>query len=350
MAIRPPNMNPPHRRLGLLAIGLLALALWLGQQPGSQALAEESLVAEVTAGDLRERALPVQLEPEPLAERPASPPARRKARAEVSGAEAENSGGESQRSRSSLQPQNADPNAAGSEARRSNQARQAQSGASGQRSRSQERDESNKRKAKPKKDRPASEAPNQPQQAAGLKGGKGDMSGGRMAASEHASAQDNTQQPEPEGDSDDGGDEEDEEQKAGAGSKPLINQRKSPVDRSLTPSADGGEERDDLNGRGGPGGLKKTRGVAAMLLGVPLPDYLQGKVNPGRMKIQSEQGLAEEHQAEPATARARPPRDATVGYALNREIPPSDRDVVRNYFVARRANGGAASGGMPEDP
>ncbi len=344
IAIRPPDWVPPHRRLGALAAVLLAAALWVGQYSASQAAIDETAPANAAPGALRENPDLAQILPDPMRPRPASLEARRNTEAEAPRPEENSSQGELDTQEFSSQRQSTDRGAAGSDARRSNRSRQAQSGASGQQAEKQEQDDSeSKKQASKKKPRESGEEPpDQRREAAGLKGGKGDMSGGRMAASDHASAQDKTQQPEPEGDSDDGDEEEDEEQKAGSASKPLINQRKAPVNRSLTPSADGGEERDDLNGRGGPGGLKKTRGVAAMLLGVPLPDYLQGKVNPGRMKIQSEQGRAEERQAGLAQARERPARDAAVGHTLHREIPPSGRAAVRNYFVAQRTNNGDA--------
>ncbi len=342
LVIRPPDWIPPRRRLGALAAALLAAALWIGQHSASQASAGETLVADVIPGDLRQESDLAQVLPDPLQPRPSSLSARRNTEVEVPESEAESRPGEMEAREFSAQRQSENRSAAGPDARRSNRARQAQSGASGQRAEKQEQDESESRKNQPRKRKPRDppkEEEDQPKESAGLKGGKGEMSGGRMAASDHAAAQDKTRQPEPEGNSDFGDEEEDEEQKAGSASKPLISQRKAPVNRSLTPSADSDQERDDLNGRGGPSGLKKTRGVAAMLLGVPLPDYLQGKVNPGRMKIQSEQGRAEEHQAEPALARERPARDAAVGHTLRREIPPLGRDVVRNYFLAQRMNG-----------
>ena len=342
LEIRPPDLIPPHRRLGALALVLLAGALWLGQYSATEASVADTLLAEATPGGLREDSDLTRVLPDPLRPRPASLAARRNTEVEVPGPGQESRPGKTQAEEFSTQRQSTDRSAAGSDARRSNRSRQAQSGASGQRAEKQEQDDDEARKTparkKPPKDRPRKQS-NPPKEAAGLKGGKGEMSGGRMASSDHPSAQDKTRQPEPEGDSDYGDEEEDEEQKAGSASKPLINQRKAPVNRSLTPSADGGEERDDLNGRSGPGGLKKTRGVAAMLLGVPLPDYLQGQVNPGRMKIQSEQGRAEEHAADPALARQRPARDGAVGHTLHREIPPLGRDVVRNYFIAQRTNG-----------
>ena len=343
VVIRPPGWIPPHRRLGALAAVLLAAALWIGQHSASEASVSETLVAEAVPGDLRRGPDMTQVLPDPLQPRPASISARRNTEVEVPKSEAESDQGEMEASDFSARRQSDNRSAAGSDARRSNRARQAQSGASGQRAEKQEQDESEPRKNQPKEQKPRDppkEEEDQPKESAGLKGGRGEMSGGRMAASDHAAAQDKTRQPEPEGDSDFGDEEEDEEQKAGSASKPLISQRKAPVNRSLTPSADSDQERDDLNGRGGPSGLKKTRGVAAMLLGVPLPDYLQGKVNPGRMKIQSEQGRAEEHQADSALARERPARDAAVGHTLHREIPPLGRDVVRNYFLAQRTNGG----------
>ena len=341
--IRPPELIPPHRRLGALAAVLLAAALWLGQYSAVEAALEETVTAAIP-GDFRDDTLVEQLRPDSKQPRPASMASRREGQAEIPQASGEAQAVAFPTREFAAERRSSDRSAAGSEARRSNEARQAQSGASGQRADKQEQDQSaaEKQKPRPRKEQPEPPPPDESKDSAGLQGGKGTASGGRMASSDHPSAQDKTRQPEPEGQADEGNDEEDEEQKAGSASRPLINQRKAPVNRSLSPSADGGEERDDLNGRGGPGGLKKTRGVAAMLLGVPLPDYLQGKVNPGRMKVQSEQGRAEEHQADPAQAEQRLARDTGVGHTAHREIPPWGRETVRDYFLAQRTNGDQA--------
>ena len=341
--IRPPELMPPHRRLGALAAVLLAAALWLGQYSALEAALEETVTAAIP-GDFREDTLVEKLRPDPKQPRPVSMASRREGQAEISEASGEAQAVEFPAREFASERRSSDRSAAGSEARRSNEARQAQSGASGQRADKQEQDQSasEKQKPRPRKEQPEPPPPDESKDSAGLQGGKGTASGGRMASSDHPSAQDKTRQPEPEGQADEGNDEEDEEQKAGSASRPLINQRKAPVNRSLSPSANSDQERDDLNGRGGPGGLKKTRGVAAMLLGVPLPDYLQGKVNPGRMKVQSEQGRAEEHQADPAQAEQRLARDAGVGHTAHLEIPPWGRETVRDYFLAQRTIGDQA--------
>ena len=130
--------------------------------------------------------------------------------------------------------------------------------------------------------------------------------------------------------------EEDEQQEAAAGSRPMLSQRKAPADRQLTPSGDGEqEENPDANGRSGPGGLKKTRGVAAMLLGVPLPDQLSGQVSPGRIKVQREQSLPTERSSTSVSAQARSEIDESIG-ELEIYAPESwMRETIKAYFLAK---------------
>ena len=127
-----------------------------------------------------------------------------------------------------------------------------------------------------------------------------------------------------------------EEQEAASSMRPMLSQRKAPANRQLGQSGMGEDENPDANGRGGPGGLKKTRGVAAMLLGVPMPDRLQGAPNPGRMKVQREQSQPQDQFAEAVGAQARGKRDGQIGYVANQNLSPWMEDLVKDYFVSIR--------------
>ena len=197
----------------------------------------------------------------------------------------------------------------------------------------------NKRAPRPDgKRRPATQRRREENASSGVPGGTGTSAGSRLASSDHPAADTKARNDEAQDEvEDDAEDEEDEEQKAASTRRPMLNNRKAPVDRSLTPSGVGDQERDDLNGRGGPGGLKKTRGVAAMLLGVPMPDHLRGKPNPGRVKVRRERSPPEEKTALPVDAAARGSRDQPFGHVNHLRLPPPARGTVRDYFLAQRA-------------
>ena len=174
--------------------------------------------------------------------------------------------------------------------------------------------------------------------SSGLTSGQGSSGGSRTAASDKQAAANKAQRDESNDEVyDDAEEEEDEEQQAAAAARPLLNQRKAPVDRSLTPSGNANRENDRANGRSGPGGLKKTRGVAAMLLGVPLPDQLRGQANPGRMKVQRERAAPEAKLAGDVPASDRGEIDGSIGPLAHQGLSPWMQDVVRDYFLAERA-------------
>ena len=182
----------------------------------------------------------------------------------------------------------------------------------------------------------------------GVSGGTGRSSGSRTSASDQAAADDKAHNDEDEGDAtDDADEEEDEEQKAASASKPMLNNRKAAVDRSLSPSGLSDQENEQANGRGGPSGLKKTRGVAAMLLGVPMPDHLRGKSNPGRIKVERERAEPEPKTSLAANAAARGSRRESIGYLPHPALPPWMQETVRNYFLAERARDLASADPTP---
>ena len=73
----------------------------------------------------------------------------------------------------------------------------------------------------------------------------------------------------------------------GSGLQPNMRDRRPAANRDLTIGF-GNEPNPDANGRGGPSEQKKSRGVASLVLGVPIPDHVKGPPNPGRTKITQE--------------------------------------------------------------
>lgn len=220
------------------------------------------------------------------------------------------------------------------------QSNRAQSAATGQKEASPQasRPAASPRKPGKAQQRPVPAEEERNESSSGIAGGQGSSSGSKSASSDKQASDNKAQRDEEYDDAyDDLEDEEDEEQEAASASRPMLESRKAPVDRSLSPSGAGqGEENPDANGRGGPGGLKKTRGVAAMLLGVPLPDHLRGQPNPGRMKVQRERSEPEEKRSPIALAAARGVIDGPLGPLAHQRLLPWMQALVRDYFLAER--------------
>ena len=237
------------------------------------------------------------------------------------------------------------PKAASSASDQESASRQNQSGSAGAGASSQSAGSKDKKK---KKEKPAGKQkkksnsnPKAPEEqeknsAAGVASGKGNTSGQNPANSDKEAVENKARQEDEGSNDDDPEEEEDEEQKANSNANPGKNKRKAPVDRRLSPSGNGSQEDDRANGRSGPGGLKKTRGVAAMLLGVPMPDRLQGTPNPGRTKSIQEQSQPEEQVVASASAANRGTSNGPVGQVAHKDLMPQIKAVVRDYFTTLR--------------
>ena len=197
--------------------------------------------------------------------------------------------------------------------------------------------EAKEREAKESKSAIEEEQPKD-ESATGIAGGKGSGAGRQSSTAEMTENTSKVQQDDMDSDVDlESDDEEDEEQEAASAARPMINQRKAPVDRRLSPSGMVGQEEDDQqNGRGGAGGRKKTRGVAAMLLGVPQPDQLRSQINPGRVKIQRERAVPHPSEVDEVASESRGEMDESIGTVAQPELKPWMRNVVSNYFIAVR--------------
>jgi len=136
---------------------------------------------------------------------------------------------------------------------------------------------------------------------------------------------------------DEGGiqDEVEEEKTAGV-ERPSLRKNKPPVDRNLSPRPTGDQPDPNANGRSGPGGRKKTRGVPAMILGVPTPDRITGMTNPGRSKVTQENSTPEEEPQAALTAEQRQAREAAFGYLEHPLLRPWMQSLVEKYFLQLR--------------
>ena len=171
----------------------------------------------------------------------------------------------------------------------------------------------------------------------GIAGGKGSGSGQQSSHTEMREYDNKLQQEDTDSASDlEADDEEDEQQESASASRPLLNKRKAAADRQLTPTTGADEENEDANGRGGPGGLKKTRGVAAMLLGVPMPDRLHSQINAGRIKVQRERAVPKPSSIQEVASESRGEMDEGIGKTTKYELKPWMRNVIKNYFIASR--------------
>lgn len=131
-------------------------------------------------------------------------------------------------------------------------------------------------------------------------------------------------------------DDEDSESEARGGLQPSLRDRRPAVNRDLQIGF-GNQPNPDANGRGGPSEQKKSRGVASLVLGVPIPDHVKGQPNPGRTKITQERVEPRADDAEPIQASARRAREEPIGPLARPELTPWMRELVRAYFLKVRA-------------
>jgi hypothetical protein len=88
--------------------------------------------------------------------------------------------------------------------------------------------------------------------------------------------------------------------------------------------------------RGGKSGLKKSRGVASMILGVPIPDRIKGIPNKGRSKMVQEKTNPKQEGAEVVDAEQRLARNAELGEIETPEVSPWLQTIIKDYFLTIR--------------
>lgn len=143
---------------------------------------------------------------------------------------------------------------------------------------------------------------------------------------------------------DEAADDEDEHEKSNSVNKPMGDTKPPPVNRNLSNRPPEGDEPG--NGRGGPGDIKKTRGVPSMILGIPVPDRVPGMPGPGRSKVTQEFTRPKEESHPAVAAVAQPPRTGPIGHVEQPDLPPWRRTLIENYFLSIHGRGDES----PETP
>ncbi|MCP4247187.1 MAG: hypothetical protein GY778_09075 [bacterium] len=130
------------------------------------------------------------------------------------------------------------------------------------------------------------------------------------------------------------------------GIQPLLKDRNESPSRELGLSGAPGPPG---TGRGGPTPPKKSRGTASLVLGVPIPDFVKGRLGPGTTRI-----VRERIEPSPMPGRSSPlvtVPDRNVDEWLHEsfDVPPALAALVRDYLVALHSADGktAASGESP---
>ena len=128
-------------------------------------------------------------------------------------------------------------------------------------------------------------------------------------------------------------DEPETERSAGT-STPVSRERKPPADRNASASFNRSRPLpSEGNGRSSGSGLKKTRGVPSMILGIPFPDRVSGMLSPGRSKtIQEAQHPTPESHAQ-IEAQQRPARSGPMGNVDHSPLLPWMQALVKDYFL-----------------
>lgn len=342
-SLTPPVVRGPGLRLVCIAaaIGLGALAFWLGQREGLDAATSGEPAREPrreALAALEEKEDPGPAEPvspeAPEARREASP--RGDKAPETPGNASEMASDEVKESKGtagvgrSAQASSAQ-GASRSQATPSNQAQSSQS-------------EPENAKAQPKKkEEPPTPPREQPERKPGEEAGATSARGSAKGSNRNPSSSDwssRDQSPADEEkllDNDEEIEDDDESQESRGGVQPNLRDRKPPVNRDLRIGF-GNRKNPDANGRGGPSEAKKSRGVASLVLGVPIPDRVKGQPNPGRTKITQERIEPQAEPAERLEAGARAPRADAFGHHAPRPLPPWMRSFVRDYFLFRRTD------------
>ncbi|MGL5018791.1 MAG: hypothetical protein ACRDBP_11700 [Luteolibacter sp.] len=128
-------------------------------------------------------------------------------------------------------------------------------------------------------------------------------------------------------------DEEMDPDKQRLGVQPALKNRSSQVSRELSLFTGTEVGNDQNRGRSGPGGQKKSRGTATMIMGVPVPGFVKGRLLPGPTKSTQEE-------VEPSPSEGEYANAANLPLASSEEQPqehyhPAAADSVRarNYLL-----------------
>ena len=207
-------------------------------------------------------------------------------------------------------------------------------------SRPEQQPEIKRKDTKPREDKTSETRRKQVEDQSGATAGRGSSGGSsRNPASTDWPSKDRTEanDDEEEFEQEEDVDDEDSESSVRGGMQLNLRDRRPPVNRDLSIGF-GNRTSPDANGRGGPGERKKSRGVAGLVLGVPVPDHVKGQPNPGRVKINQERVRPQCEDIPEGAAEDRGRRMSPAGHLSERTLDASMRHIVREFFLKMRAS------------
>jgi len=211
---------------------------------------------------------------------------------------------------------------------------------SGQPSKSEEQQSPRKKKKKKSKPSPEREKKERKQEEkpSGASAGQGSSKGSdnNAAPSDWASTSQAATPEDENVDDEEDVDDEEEEQESRGGVQPNMRDRRTPVNRDLQIGFGNARPNPDANGRGGPSGQKKSRGVASLVLGVPIPDRVNGQPNKGRIRITQQRITPELEQSDAVNAQDRSNLSGPVGSLHHPQLEPWLQNLVREFFLEQR--------------
>jgi hypothetical protein len=130
------------------------------------------------------------------------------------------------------------------------------------------------------------------------------------------------------------------------GLQPMLQDRRQSPNRELGLS--GALKGKPGNGRGGPSAPKKSRGAGALLLGVPLPDFIHGRLLPGTSRLMRQLIPPLRMMGELAEADTAAPRSTDEPPVAHFDVPADAVGAVQRYFMAlHKDNDDAGAGATP---
>ena len=339
-----------------LALLIMLLAAWIaglaiavdgpGQLPSSQPTPAALATAPETRSDQSRSEPDPQVAPAPRTQRSAQPARSAKQRATIANVTpdgAEESAGRLTDGETSQSQQTSNPSSA-----RGQPATQAQSSKSGVQT---PRKPKTDRKPPKPSERPQ-RRPDEKQDPSGATAGQGSSRGSQnnAAANDWASRSQQATPDDEDVENEDDVDDEEEEQTSRGGVQPNMRDRRTPVNRDLQIGFGSSRPNPDANGRGGPGGQKKSRGVASLVLGVPIPDRINGQPNKGRIRVTQQRVTPEAEESDRVIAQPRAARTGLVGPIHHPQLAPWLQDFVRRYFLTRRKSAEPRPAVPPRNP
>jgi hypothetical protein len=324
------------RRNAVLVVSILvaaAMAIWIGPS-GSAKPTEPEATSPMAHTPLVLASGAAPANPDSVASRPPTPPTREASRAPRTTGDA-GSAAQRERTASGERTSGLAGGTAPAQARQSQQFTDSRGG--GTDAASSSRDPEEKRPGasqarKPRDARPLGERKQSgAEESSAVRGGS--SGGGGMFAVHNPWSQ-KAQSTGGDQDEDEGDEEvEDEAQSSSqrGGIQPSLKDRNQSPSRELGISEGQGPPG---SGRGGPTPPKKSRGTASLVLGVPVPDFVKGRLAPGTTKVTHERVDPAQMPGARAELAVAAPRSLAESPVSRYTVPPGFARFVREYLIA----------------